>query len=92
MCLGIPGQVVSLDGSHPDLVMVDVEGSVKPVNLGLLDGGLAVGDWIVIHMGFALEKMTAEEAEDALSVLNTLGPNAGADPATFEFEDVPPPW
>ena len=90
MCIGIPGRVVSLQGDHPDLGIVDVSGKERPVNLAILDGEAGVGDWVMIHMGFALERMTEEEAEDALEVLNTLGPNAGEDPAPVD--DSPPPW
>ncbi|MGI8517911.1 MAG: HypC/HybG/HupF family hydrogenase formation chaperone [Acidimicrobiia bacterium] len=90
MCLGIPAQIVDLDGDHPDLVIADVSGARRSVNMGLLnDESIAVGDWVVIHMGFALEKMTAEEAADALEVLTVLGPGS-EDELVFEAEE--PPW
>ncbi len=82
MCLGIPARVVDIDGGHPDLAYADVAGARRQINMGLLaDEGIAVGDWVVIHMGFALERLSAEAAADALAVLNTLGPNAGGAPA-----------
>lgn len=89
MCLGIPGQVVRLEADHPDLVIVDVSGASQRVNAGLVDDELAVGDWVVIHMGFVLERVTEEQARDALSVLNALGPNAGSEPT---YVSEPPPW
>lgn len=90
MCLGIPGRVLRLEADHPDLVVVDVSGAEQPINAGILDEPLEVGDWIVIHMGFALEKISEEGAMDALSVLNTLGPSAGG--SLPLVDDEPPPW
>ena len=67
MCLGIPGRVVRFDA---DTGMADVEvaGVVRAINLALLDGPWAPDDYILIHSGFALERMTAEQARDAMSV------------------------
>ena len=74
MCLGIPGQVVELRSDHPDLARVDVEGVIRDVNLGLLVDDPAVpGDWILIHLGFALQKMTKAEVDEARSTLMVLG-------------------
>ncbi len=65
MCLGIPGQVIGpLSG---DLAMVRVEGVDRPVNLGLLDEGIAPGDWVLIHMGFALERIDEATAKASLA-------------------------
>lgn len=67
MCLGIPGRIVELlDGG--DVALVDVAGVVREINVGLLDGPFRADDYILIHSGFALERMTAEEAHDALAV------------------------
>lgn len=73
MCLGIAGQVVAMDAAHPDLVSVDVQGVRRDINIGLLPEPVEVGGWILIHLGFALEKMTPEEAADSLDVLTDLG-------------------
>ena len=73
MCLGLAGQVVSLT-SEPDLADVEVAGVVRPINVALLDGPVEAGQWILIHSGFALERMSAEEAHDAMAVLG--GPGA----------------
>lgn len=67
MCLGIPGRVVQVE-SGTDLARVDVAGMVREINLALLDGPFAPGDYVLIHSGFALERMTADEARDALNV------------------------
>ena len=69
MCLGIPAQLVAGDTGHPDLVVVDMGGVSRAVNIGLLDDRPGPGDWILVHMGFALSTMTAEEARDALDAL-----------------------
>ena len=69
MCLGIPAQLVAGDTGHPDLVMVDMGGVSRAVNAGLLDERPGPGDWILVHMGFALSAMTADEARDALAAL-----------------------
>jgi hydrogenase expression/formation protein HypC len=78
MCLGIPGQIVSLDSTHPDLAMVDVSGVPRMINLGMLDPGEAgPGDWILIHLGFALQTMKPEEAREAMVALDDIGPQLG---------------
>lgn len=68
MCLGIPAQVVSVGTDHPDLATVEMAGLRRAINVGLLDDPPAPGNWVLVHMGFALSTMTAEEAADALSV------------------------
>ena len=69
MCLGIPAQLVAGDTGHPDLAMVDMGGVSRAINVGLLDDRPGPGDWVVVHMGFALQTMTAQEARDALDAL-----------------------
>jgi len=69
MCLGIPAQLVAGETDHPDLVMAEVGGVPRTVNVGLLDERPGPGDWILVHMGFALNVMTPEEAADALAAL-----------------------
>ncbi len=69
MCLGIPAQLVAGDTGHPDLMMVDMGGVSRAVNIGLLDERPEPGDFILVHMGFALSTMTAQEAKDALEAL-----------------------
>jgi hydrogenase expression/formation protein HypC len=69
MCLGIPAQLVAGETGHPDLVMAEVGGVPRTVNVGLLDERPGPGDWILVHMGFALNVMTPQEAADALEAL-----------------------
>ena len=74
MCLGIPGQLVEMLSSHEHLATVDVVGVRRTINIGLLeDEGMAVGDWVLIHVGFAMSKIDEEEAEMALSSLKMMG-------------------
>lgn len=72
MCLGLPGRVVELSDDG-DTAMVDVAGMTREIHVGLLPEPVTVGDYILIHSGFALERMTAEEARDALDILGSLG-------------------
>jgi len=69
MCLGIPAQLVAGETGHPDLVMAEVGGVPRTVNVGLLDERPGPGDWILVHRGFALNVMTPQEAADALAAL-----------------------
>ena len=69
MCLGIPAQLVAGETGHTDLVMAEVGGVPRTVNVGLLDERPGPGDWILVHMGFALNVMTPQEAADALAAL-----------------------
>ena len=69
MCLGIPAQLVAGETGHPDLVMAEVGGVPRTVNVGLLDERPGPGDWILVHMGFALNVMTPAEAADAVAAL-----------------------
>ena len=69
MCLGIPGQIVELL-DHEHLARVDVSGVSRTINIGLLeDDGIGVGDWVLIHVGFAMSKIDEEEARLALASL-----------------------
>jgi hydrogenase expression/formation protein HypC len=74
MCLAIPGQVVELNAEQPLLVKVDVAGVRRNVNVGLLeDGEVGIGDWVLIHVGFALSKIGEAEAQDQLRMLRAMG-------------------
>ena len=74
MCLGIPGEVVEILADRDDLAMVSVEGVKRVVNIGLLeDETLVAGDWILIHVGFALSKIDEREAKASLEWLTGVG-------------------
>ena len=75
MCLGIPGQVVEvLDGNAGLLALVDVLGAQRPINLGMLeDPAVEPGQWVLIHMGFALELIDEAQAREARAGLELMG-------------------
>ena len=74
MCLGIPGEVVEILADRDDLAMVSVEGVKRVVNVGLLeDEPLTPGDWVLIHVGFALSKIDEREAKASLEWLTGVG-------------------
>ncbi|WP_405754068.1 carbamoyltransferase HypF [Streptomyces sp. NBC_01411] len=85
MCLGIPGRVVELvDGYAGQLALVDVEGARRRINVGMLDSPPADGDWVLLHMGFALEVIDAAKAGEALSGLEMMGRARDKEPAPGE--------
>ena len=74
MCLGIPGCVVEFADETRHLAKVDVGGVRRTVNVGLvLPDGLQPGDWVLIHVGFALSKIDEEEARRTMQFLTELG-------------------
>ncbi len=73
MCLAIPGQIVGISAEQPLLARVDVGGVQRNVNIGLLEEGAATGDWILIHVGFALSKIDEAQAADQLRMLRAMG-------------------
>ncbi len=96
MCLGIPGQVVEMvEGYGNQLALVDVvPGGRRRVNVGMLDDqALNPGDWILIHLGFAVERVDAAGAEQAIAGLEMMGGlNDGARvPDHLEGSDAPRP-
>ena len=74
MCLAIPARVAELlnDGS----ALVDVGGVRKEVSLALMDG-VAVGDYVIVHVGYALNRLDPEEAEKTLQLFAEIGIQAG---------------
>jgi hydrogenase expression/formation protein HypC len=75
VCLAIPGQVLEVVDETNRLARVDVAGVRRNVNIGLLDasGGVGIGDWVLIHVGFALSKVDEEEAQATLRLLRHMG-------------------
>jgi hydrogenase expression/formation protein HypC len=73
MCLAIPGQIKVLD-ENAQFATVEVTGVRRRVNVDLLrEDGLDEGDWVLIHVGFAMSKISEEEAADQLRLLMMLG-------------------
>lgn len=76
MCLAIPGQILEIVDEQNRLARVDVAGVKRNVNIGLLDEdgtGAAPGDWVLIHVGFAISKVDEEEAEATRKLLEGMG-------------------
>jgi hydrogenase expression/formation protein HypC len=74
MCLGIPGEVIEILPDRPDLAKVDVSGVKRAINIGLLENErVEAGDWVLIHVGFAMSKIDEDEAKAALEFLEGVG-------------------
>ena len=73
MCLAIPGQVVELVDPANEIAKVEVVGVRRNVNVGLLGEGVEPGDWVLIHVGFALSKVDEDEAQATLALLEQMG-------------------
>ncbi|SDR20529.1 HypC/HybG/HupF family hydrogenase formation chaperone [Thermostaphylospora chromogena] len=74
MCLGIPGEIIELVPGRTDLATVDVAGVRRPINIGLLgEDAIRPGDWVLVHVGFAMSKLDQEEAAATLALLAGLG-------------------
>ena len=72
MCLGIPGQIVDWVDRENAIAKADVNGVRRNINLALLDD-VDVGDWVLIHVGFAMSRVDADEARSTLEFLQQLG-------------------
>ena len=85
MCLGIPGRVVDwVPDSEDMLARVEVAGVTRTVNVGLVrDDGLDLGDWVLIHVGFAMSVIDEDEAQQAMESLRRLG-----EPFETEVDDL----
>jgi hydrogenase expression/formation protein HypC len=74
MCLGIPGRVVEITDPGAHLAKVDVNGIRRTISVRLLAAqGLDVGDWVLVHVGFAMAKIDAREADLTLAAVRRMG-------------------
>jgi hydrogenase expression/formation protein HypC len=76
VCLAIPGRIVDVVDESRRLARVDVAGVRRNVNVGLLDGdgeGVAPGDWVLIHVGFAISRVDEDEARATRELLERMG-------------------
>ena len=76
MCLAIPGRIVEIVDEANRLAMVDVAGVQRTINIGLLDEdslGVGPGDWVLIHVGFAMSRVDEEEAVATRRQLERMG-------------------
>ena len=76
MCLGIPGQLVEIVDLTEHRAIADVDGVRREINIHLVEGeagGIKIGDWVLIHVGFAMSRIDEEEATRTLSFIKELG-------------------
>ncbi len=78
MCLGIPGQVVEISDAEKKLAMVDVGGVKRQVNMACVVDeehpiDSCVGDWVLVHVGFAMSRIDEQQAAETLEILTELG-------------------
>lgn len=74
MCLGIPGKIVAIVDEANSIAKVEVSGVKRNVSVALVKPeGIAPGDWVLIHVGFAMSKIDENEARETMKALNTLG-------------------
>jgi len=79
MCLAIPGKIIELLAEDRDLAVVDILGVRRRVDLGLLlDDPPTSGDWVLIHVGFGMSKISEVDALDQLRMLTDLGETEAA--------------
>jgi hydrogenase expression/formation protein HypC len=74
MCLGIPGQIIEFVDEANQIAKVNVSGVRRNVNVALVrPDGIATGDWVLIHVGFAMSKIDEHEAQETLRLLREMG-------------------
>ena len=74
MCLAIPGKIVEISSDNGESALVDVVGVRRRIDLGLLQDDKPVpGDWVLIHVGFAMSKISEQDAADQMNTLRMLG-------------------
>jgi len=74
MCLGIPGQIIAIVDDANHIAKVDVSGIRRNVNIALVrPDGIEPGDWVLIHVGFAMSKIDEQEARETIRTLQELG-------------------
>jgi hydrogenase expression/formation protein HypC len=73
MCLAIPGKIVEIVDEENQIAKVEVGGVKRNINIGMLERGeVSVGDYVLIHVGFAMSKVDEKEAEETLRLLRDL--------------------
>lgn len=77
MCLAIPGKIEAFIDEDKHFARADISGVKRQISVDLLkddpDGGIKVGDWVLIHVGFAMSKISEEQAQEQLQILALLG-------------------
>jgi hydrogenase expression/formation protein HypC len=92
MCLAIPGKIVELVPEQQNLAVVEVGGVRRKIDLSLLeDDPAGPGDWVLIHVGFAMNKISEEAAAEQMRILALLGENEAAMQEVEGYGTAPPP-
>ncbi|CAN7561771.1 HypC/HybG/HupF family hydrogenase formation chaperone [Caballeronia sp. LjRoot29] len=96
MCLGIPGQIVEISDADNNLALVDVGGVRRIINIAFVVDDdrpppACVGDWVLVHVGFAMSRLDEAEAMRTLSLLRELGEAQAEMAAMMEGGGGPPP-
>ena len=74
MCLGIPGQIIDIVDDENSIAKVEVSGVKRNVSIALVrPDGIGPGDWVLIHVGFAMSKIDEAEAQETMKALNMMG-------------------
>ena len=91
MCLAIPGQVVAIVDEANRLAKVSVTGVLRTVNIDLLDGeagGVVPGNWVLIHVGFAISRVDEAEAAATLALLERMGAEYRMELEEYKGSDI----
>jgi hydrogenase expression/formation protein HypC len=96
MCLGIPGQIVEISDADNNLALVDVGGVQRVINIAFIvdeehSPSACVGDWVLVHVGFAMSRLDEAEAMRTLALLRELGEAQAEMAAMMEGGGGPPP-
>jgi hydrogenase expression/formation protein HypC len=73
MCLGIPAQIVEIIDPKAKTAKAEIGGVRRVVSCALLDGEAHPGDWVLVHVGFALDRIDEEQAQETLQLLSDMG-------------------
>ncbi len=78
MCLGIPGQIIAITDAEKLLAKVDISGVKREVNIACIVSNdhpvaVCIGDWVLVHVGFAMSRIDEDEASRTLQILEELG-------------------
>jgi hydrogenase expression/formation protein HypC len=89
MCLGIPGQVVDIVDAEQNLAKVDVNGVRRNISVRLLaDDNLQIGDWVLVHVGFAMAKINEHEAKLTLDQVQKMGADYANEIEAFNSSEI----
>src|SRR5215213_9529403 len=95
MCLGIPGRIVEIIDEDLLLAKAEVSGVRRNINIGLVhneDEQVEIGDWVLIHVGFAMSRLNETEAQSQLQALEDIGEAYEQELAELRASQIEQPW